>query len=98
MPMTADEAITAIRECAYMTGTGAESAALTQDAEEAVAAIREAFAIADRAREALEQARADEEATRRAYAESSDDDAHRAYIHWTRQYTLLRELKRIIGE
>lgn len=54
--MTADEAIRAVQECAYLTGAGAESAALTEDARAAQAAIREAFVkagVAARARAEL---------------------------------------------
>lgn len=53
MPMTADEALTALRECAYYDGLGVTSAGLAEDAEAAEAAIREAFATDDRARAEL---------------------------------------------
>jgi hypothetical protein len=55
--LTADEALNAIRECAYRDGAGVQSAGLAEDAKAAEAAIREAFAIATRAREELARAK-----------------------------------------
>jgi Cys-tRNA synthase (O-phospho-L-seryl-tRNA:Cys-tRNA synthase) len=43
--MSADEAIRAIRQCAYHDGLGAKSAGLAEDAEAAEARVRFAFAV-----------------------------------------------------